>query len=110
MAHNDEQIVRIRDEITIPYQQLAEFCQENRLHKLSLYGSALGDNFGPESDIDLLVEFEPGEVVGLFRLVGTELELTALLGRKVDLRLPGELSRYFRQEVLDMARVLYVRS
>ena len=74
---------------------------------MSLFGSALREDFGPESDVDILVEFEPGQSVGLIRLAGMEIELSDILGRKVDLRTPGDLSRYFRQEILDSAEVQY---
>lgn len=94
--------------IDIPREKIAEFCQRNHISKLSLFGSVLRSDFGPHSDIDMLVEFMPDQCPGFFGLAGMEIELTALLGRKVDLRTPGELSRYFRQKVLDSAQVLYV--
>jgi len=74
---------------------------------MSLFGSVLREDFGPDSDLDVLVEFEPGQPVGFIRLAGMEIELSDILGRKVDLRTPGDLSRYFRQEVLDSAEVQY---
>ena len=74
---------------------------------LGVFGSALRGELQPDSDIDLLVEFEQGRTPGLLRLAGLELELEALLGRKVDLRTPSELSRHFRDDVLASARVLY---
>jgi predicted nucleotidyltransferase len=77
---------------------------------LSLFGSALSDTLGQDSDIDLLIEFEPGETPSLFTLIDLEDELTTILGRKTDLRTPEELSRYFRNEVLDNAKSLYVKS
>lgn len=93
--------------IAIPEDQLAAFCRRNHIKKLSLFGSVLKGTARPDSDIDLLVEFEPGHVPGYFGLVGMELELTDKLGRKVDLRTPAELSRYFREEVVQMAEVQY---
>ncbi len=87
--------------------KLADFCRRNHIRRLSLFGSALRDDFGPESDVDLLVEFEPDAVVTLLDMVRLELELTELVGRKVDLRTPQELSRYFRDEVLATAVVQY---
>ncbi len=87
---------------------IAEFCRKHYIRRLSLYGSILRDDFGPESDIDILVEFEPGKVPGLFRMAGLEIELSSIIGRKVDLRTPAELNRYFREEVLKEARVQYV--
>jgi hypothetical protein len=75
-----------------------------------VFGSALRDDFGPDSDIDTLVEFEPGARVSFFDMVTMEMELTDMMGRQVDLRTPQELSRYFRQTVLDTARVVYERA
>jgi hypothetical protein len=88
-------------------EALAAFCRRNRIRRLSLFGSALTDRFGPESDIDLLVEFEPGNSIGLFALAGLQLELEALIGGKVDLRTPQDLSRHFREDVARSAAVLY---
>ncbi len=93
--------------VDIPRERLADFCRRHHIRKLSLFGSVLREDFRPDSDIDVLVEFEPDYVVGLIRLAGMELELSALLGRKVDMRTPAELSRYFRQEVVDSAEVQY---
>ena len=77
--------------------------------KLSLFGSVLRDDFGPESDIDMLVEFLPGEVVTYIDMAGFEIELTEILGgMKVDLRTPAELSRYFRDNVIAEAETMYV--
>jgi len=94
--------------IEIPENLIAEFCRKYYIRRLSLFGSILRDDFGPESDIDFLVEFEPGKVPGLIRMAGLEIELSSIIGRKVDLRTPAELSRYFREEVLKEARVQYV--
>jgi len=90
--------------------QIEAFCRRHHIRKLALFGSVLRDDFRPDSDVDVLVEFEPGQTVGLIRLVGIEHELSELLGRRVDLRKPGDLSRYFRQQVVDAAEVLYERS
>lgn len=97
----------IEDRLQIPRNKLAAFCRRSHIRKMSLFGSALREDFGPESDVDILVEFEPGQSVGLIRLAGMEIELSDILGRKVDLRTPGDLSRYFRQEILDSAEVQY---
>ena len=91
----------------MPKREIEKFCKKHHIRKLSLFGSALRDDFTPESDVDVLVEFEPGQVVGFFRLSGIEIELSNIIKRKVDLRTPAELSRYFRQEVLDTAEVQY---
>ena len=94
--------------IQIPKRLLDDFCRQRRIRKLSLFGSVLRDDFGPQSDVDVLVEFEPGATVGYFELADMELELSELLGRKADIRTPAELSRYFRQEVLAAAETQYV--
>ncbi|MGB9686071.1 MAG: nucleotidyltransferase family protein [Rectinema subterraneum] len=89
---------------------MAEFCQHHHISKLALFGSALRKDFGPESDIDLLVEFEQGYTPGLFGIARMERELSVILGgRKVDLRTPEDLSRYSRDEVLHDAEVQYVQ-
>jgi len=79
---------------------VSEFCRRHRISKLGFFGSAREERFGPDSDVDVLVEFEPGQRMGLMRLAGVELELSRLLGRKVDLRTVPDLSRYFREEVV----------
>ncbi len=93
----------------LPSGKIAEFCQRHHICKLSLFGSVLREDFGPHSDIDVLVEFEPDEIPGLFAFAGLEIELTEMLKRKVDLRTAEDLSRYFRQKVLDQAEVQYER-
>jgi predicted nucleotidyltransferase len=94
--------------IKIPGEKIAEFCKRNHIHKLSLFGSVLRDDFSSDSDIDFLVEFEPGKVPGLIGLSRMERELSEILGgRKVDLRTPQDLSKYFREEVLAHAEVQY---
>ena len=85
---------------------LAAFCRRHYVRRLSLFGSALRDDFGPESDLDILVEFEPGHTPG-FAFFGMQDELSELFGRKVDLNTPAFLSRYFRQDVLESAQVQY---
>jgi predicted nucleotidyltransferase len=94
--------------VTIPKDTLAEFCRENHIRKLSLFGSVLRDDFGPQSDIDVLVEFEPDHHPSFFRLFDMEQALSALLGgRTVDMRTPADLGRYFRDQVLASAVVQY---
>ena len=95
--------------LELPKEKIAEFCKRNHIRRLSLYGSFLFGNVGPDSDIDLLVEFEPDHIPGLIRLAGMEEELSEILSHKVDLRTPQELSRYFRQEVIDSAKVQYAQ-
>ena len=99
-----------RTHLNISQEAIERFCKRNHIRKLSLFGSVLRSDFSPESDIDVLVEFEPGQVVGYIRLAGIDQELSEILGCKADLRTPQELSRYFRQEVLDSAEVLYERA
>lgn len=93
--------------VDIPQQAIAEFCRRHRIHRLALFGSILRDDFGPDSDIDVLVEFEPGATPG-FGFFGVHEELTEMFGRAVDLNTPGFLSKYFRDEVMREATVLYV--
>ena len=96
--------------INIPQDQIAKFCQRNHIRRLAVFGSALRADFDENSDVDILVEFEPHQVPGLFGLARMERELSALLGgRKVDLRTPEDLSRYFRQQVLEEAEVQYAQ-
>ncbi len=90
-------------------QVIAEFCRRHHIRKLALFGSVLRSDFGPESDIDVLVEFEPGHVPGL-AFLSMEDELSKILGRKVDLNTPGFLSPHFRDRVLSEAEIQYVRS
>ncbi len=96
------------ENIKIPKLEIIKFCKKHHIKKFSFFGSVLGEDFNTESDIDVLVEFEAGRVVGFFRLTEIEQELSEILGSKVDLRTPAELSRYFRQEALDSAEVQYV--
>jgi len=100
-----------RKNIHIPADKIAEFCKRNRIRKLSLFGSVLRPDFRPDSDIDLLVEFRAGAAPSWLDLARMERELSAVLGgRKVDLRTPKELSRYFRDEVLSTASVQYAEA
>ncbi len=93
--------------LNIPTEKVAEFCKRNHIRKSSIFGSALRGDFSSDSDIDVLVEFEPDACVGLIRLSGMEIELSEILGRKVDLNTPGFLSKYFRDKVLSEAVVHY---
>lgn len=89
-------------------EQIADFCRERHITRLSVFGSALRSDFRPDSDSDLLVEFELGHTPGLFGIARMERELSALLeGRKADLRMPEDLGRYFCQEVVEQAEVAY---
>ena len=99
----------LNQNITLPMDAIIAFCEKYPIRKLSLFGSVLRDDFRPDSDVDVLVEFEPGARISSFDLATMEIELGALIGRKIDLREPEELSRYFRQKVIDTALVLYER-
>jgi predicted nucleotidyltransferase len=90
----------------VPKSRLEEYCRRNHIRKLALFGSVLRGDFGPDSDIDVLVEFEPGETPG-FAFVDMEDELSRMVGRKIDLRTPMDLSQYFRDKVVREARVQY---
>jgi len=92
--------------IEINKEKIAAFCRKNHIRRLALFGSVLREDFGPGSDVDVLVEFEPGHVPGLafFRMQD---ELSEILGRKVDLNTPKFISKYFRDEVLAEAEVQY---
>src|SRR5215210_7843046 len=94
---------------SLPKGQLDEFCRRNCIAKLSLFGSVLREDFGPESDVDVLVELEEGHTPGFFGLARMEKELSSLFDREVDLRTPQDLSRYFRDEVTGSAAVQYAR-
>jgi uncharacterized protein len=86
---------------------IADFCRRHFIRRLALFGSVLREDFRPQSDVDVLVEFEAGRTVGLIRLAGIERELSGILGRQTDLRTPADLSHYFRDDVLRTAEVLY---
>ena len=95
--------------LTIPHEQLAQVCRANHIRKLSLFGSVLKGTARPDSDVDLLVEFEPDARPSLLDMARIEYELSAFLGgRRVDLRTAGDLSRFFRDEVIREAEVQYV--
>jgi uncharacterized protein len=96
-----------RAKIGIPRDRLGEFCRRHRIRKLALFGSVLRDDFGPESDVDVLVEFEPGHGPRL-DFFAMQDELSEVLGRTVDLQTPGFLSRYFRERAIAEAEVQYV--
>ncbi|HEU0302700.1 MAG TPA: nucleotidyltransferase family protein [Longimicrobium sp.] len=97
----------LEDRIIVTRAEIDEFCRRNHVRRLSLFGSVLREDFRPESDIDLLVEFDPEHVPGYFTLSAMERELSGLLGRKVDLRTPGEISDYYRDRVLASSEVWY---
>ena len=98
-----------RAKLRIPRAKIASFCRKHHIRRLALFGSVLRPDFGPKSDIDVLVEFEPGHVPGL-AFFGMQDELGEIFGRKVDLNTPGFLSKYFREQVQKEAKELYVAS
>ena len=93
--------------LRIDQEELAAFCRRNHIRRLSLFGSVLREDFGPASDVDVLVEFEPGQEPGLLRLAAMERELSGLFGREVDLRTAEDLSPYFRDQVVSTAELQY---
>ena len=96
------------DRANLTKEQIADFCQKNYIKKFAYFGSVLRDDFRSDSDIDVLVEFDHNKhPIGLFEVVRMELELSDIIGRKVDLRTPQDLSRYFRDKVMAEAEVQY---
>lgn len=100
----------ILHDIALREDEIAAFCERNHIRKLALFGSVLRDDFRPDSDIDVLVEFEPGATIGFIKFVRMQDELGVLLGRTVDLHTPQSLSRHFRQKVIDAAETIYERA
>ena len=98
-----------RARIPVPHERIADFCRRHHIRRLALFGSVLRDDFRADSDVDVLAEFEPGQTPG-FAFVRVQDELSQILGRRVDLRTPNELSKYFRDEVLAEAEELYVQA
>ena len=92
--------------IKLPQKQIAEFCRQNGIQRLAVFGSALRDDFTPESDVDVFVEFEPGKTPG-FRFFGIQQDLSEMIGRNVDLNTEGFLSKYIRDKVLAEAVTIY---
>jgi predicted nucleotidyltransferase len=93
--------------IELDRTHIAEFCRRHGIRRLSLFGSVLTKRFGPDSDLDVLIEFEPDIRIGLLGMARLEIELGALVGRKVDLRTREDLSRYFRDKVMAQAEEQY---
>ena len=92
--------------LSVTAEQIAEFCRRHRIRWLAVFGSVLRDDFGPDSDVDVLVEFEPGHVPGL-AFVAMADELEEIIGRRVDFLTPNMLSRWMRPQVMQEARLLY---
>jgi len=96
-----------RARVEVPSEEIAAFCRQHHIRTLALFGSVLREDFRPDSDVDVLVEFEPGFVPGL-EFFSLEEQLSRILGRKVDLNTPSFLSKYFREQVLADAEIHYV--
>ena len=96
-------------QIPLPREAIVRFCDRHHIQRLALFGSVLRDDFGPKSDVDVLVQFEPGRSPGweFFRMQD---ELAELLGRRVDLNTPGFLSPYISERVLSAAETVYERT
>jgi predicted nucleotidyltransferase len=93
--------------IKVDQQEITAFCRKHHLTKLAFFGSMLTDRFGPDSDVDVLFEYDLVHIPSLFDIASMERELSGILGRKVDMRTPADLSRYFRDEVVRNAIVQY---
>jgi len=96
-----------KDNIAVPREKIGAFCRKHHISKLAFFGSVLREDFSPTSDVDVLVEFEPAHTPGL-DFFAMEAELSAILGRKVDLHTRASLSKYFREQALGEAEVQYV--
>ncbi len=96
--------------ISLEQTQIAEFSERHKIRKLALFGSVLRDDFKSDSDVDVLVEYEPDAHTTLFDVAAQEMELREIIGRKVDLRTAEDLSRYFRDKVVSTAEKIYERS
>ena len=96
--------------IGVSQERIASFCRRHHIRRLAFFGSVLRADFRPDSDVDVLVEFEPGHTPGFFQLASIESELSQILtGRKADVRTPEDLSRYFRSDVLASAETIYAQ-
>ncbi len=99
----------LNQHIRIPHDDIAAFCEHHHIRKLSLFGSVLREDFGDDSDVDVLVEFENGHTPG-WNIVSMQNEISRLVGREVDFRTAEELSRHFRRQVIDKALTIYERT
>lgn len=106
MTTTTDVVVRLHD-VDFDIGAIGRFCRRKGITRMSLFGSILTDRFGPESDVDFLVEFDPSRRVSLFDVGGMIVEIEEMLGRRADLRAYEDLSRYFRDEVIQNARLLY---
>jgi len=97
----------ISERVPVSYEVIAAFCQRHHIRKLALFGSVLRDDFRPDSDIDVLVEFQQNYTPGFMGITDLEMQLSEMFGQQVDLRTASELSRYFRRQVVETAEVMY---
>jgi len=97
------------ERVNLTKEQITEFCQKYHIKKFAFFGSVLRDSFRPDSDVDILVDFDYSVPIGLMEIAGIEIELSKMIGREVDLSTPDDLSDYFRDKVLTQAEVLYER-
>lgn len=95
--------------LSINRKKIVSFCKKHHIASLALFGSILTSHFSPKSDVDVLVKFEKKHIPSLFDIVDMEEELSSIVGRKVDLKTPEDLSRYFRDEVVARAKILYAK-
>ena len=99
-------------QIEMPKDRIAEFCRRNHIRTLAFFGSVLRDDFRPDSDVDVLIEFEPGQEPGLMEMVGMQDELSEILGRKVDMverKAVEKSANYIRRRyVLESVEQVYV--
>ena len=103
--------IEVTPQIPVLREQIAAICRRYHIRTLALFGSVLREDFAPDSDVDVLVEFEPGKTPGFFTLAHIARELSPLLGeREIDIRTPQDLSRYFRDEVVSTAFPVYERA
>ena len=93
--------------IRVDRDKIAEFCRRHHIRKLAFFGSVLRDDFGSDSDVDVLVEFEPGYCLGLFELIRIQQEFSRMIGREADFRTPEDLGRYMRNRVMAESEVQY---
>jgi len=98
-----------KDRVKLTKDQIAGFCSKNHILKFAYFGSILRDDFNSDSDIDILIELDPDARIGLLEMAKMEIELSEMIGRKVDLRTPGDLSKYFRDKVMQEADIQYER-
>ena len=93
--------------VALPLDAIRDYCAGQPIRRLSLFGSTLRGDRQADSDVDLLVEYAPDAPVGLLTMAGQEIALSEIVGQRVDLRTAEDLSRYFRQEVVDSAQLIY---